>query len=79
MKINFRQKARESLLRAKSELNSQDIMRVYYAALELRMAIEALTYDRAQAYAAFTVYSPRTVSTGLCVANCYSGSYGWLV
>jgi len=52
MKINFRQKARESLLRAKSELNNQDIIRTYYAALELRMAIEAITYDRAQAYAA---------------------------
>ena len=52
MKINFRQNARESLLRAKNELDSQDAVRAYYAALELRMAIEAITYDRAQAYAA---------------------------
>lgn len=48
---NYRQKARESLLRAKNELSSNDNSRIYYAALELRMAIEAITYDRANAYA----------------------------
>jgi len=50
MKTNFRQLARESLFRAESEMGAGTEARLIYAALELRMAIEALTYDRAQAY-----------------------------
>ena len=48
--MNYRNDARESLTRAERELGSADNQRVRYAALELRMAMEALTYDRALAY-----------------------------
>jgi hypothetical protein len=47
---NFRQNAREAYLRAKEEFDSLNPNRIKYAALELRMAMEALTYDRMQAY-----------------------------
>lgn len=47
---DFRNSARQSLKRAESELNSDDPMHFRYAALELRYAMEALTYDRARAY-----------------------------
>lgn len=50
MKVNFRQRARDSLERAKTEIASNDSDRLKYAALELRMAIEAVTYERAQSY-----------------------------
>ncbi len=46
---DFREIARTSLERAKSELNSDDPTRFRYAALELRDAIEAITYDWASA------------------------------
>jgi hypothetical protein len=46
---NFRQMARASLARAKVELAAQDPGRLKYAALELREAMESLTYDRARA------------------------------
>src|SRR5262245_33582340 len=49
-KTNFRNIARVRLEQAKAELASQDEQRVTYAALDLRMAIEGLTYDRAQAF-----------------------------
>ena len=42
--------ARESLARAKAELASGEPIRVRYAALELRFAMEAVTYDRATAF-----------------------------
>jgi hypothetical protein len=42
--------AREALARAKAELASNDPLRLRYAALELREAMEALTYDRALAF-----------------------------
>lgn len=48
--MNLRQKARESVERARAELSSDDDARVPYAALELREAMEALTYERALAY-----------------------------
>ena len=51
MKHDYRNDAWEALDRAKHELESNDPGRLKYAALELRMAMEALTYDRAQAYA----------------------------
>ncbi|MBK9604912.1 MAG: hypothetical protein IPO58_00150 [Betaproteobacteria bacterium] len=47
---NFRQLARESLARTKAELAANDPHRLRYAALELRDAMEALTYDRALAF-----------------------------
>lgn len=50
MTVNFRQRARDALARAKSEIDSTDSERLKYAALELRMAIEAVTYERAQSY-----------------------------
>lgn len=48
--FDFRQMARESLERARSELASGDRRRLKYVALELRETMEALTYDRAQAF-----------------------------
>lgn len=50
MTPNFRQLARESVGRARAELNGDDKARLKFAALELRMAIEALTYERAHSY-----------------------------
>ena len=50
MKPNFRQRARDALQRAKNELTSGQDERVIYAALELRMVIECVTYERAQGY-----------------------------
>jgi hypothetical protein len=44
--------ARKALSRAKTELASNDLERVKYAALELRLAMEAVTYDRASAFKA---------------------------
>ena len=46
----FRTSAKESLSRAKVELAANAPHRLKFAALELRMAMEALTYDRVQAY-----------------------------
>jgi hypothetical protein len=48
---DFRQLARDSLARAKEELAANNPHRLRYAALELRDAAEALTYDRALAFA----------------------------
>src|SRR5690348_11354513 len=45
--LDFRRAASESLIRAKAELAANDSFRLRYAALELRDAMEALTYDRA--------------------------------
>jgi hypothetical protein len=50
MAVNFRQQARDALLRAKDELGSNVPERLKYAALELRMAMECLTYERASGY-----------------------------
>lgn len=50
MSVNFRQRARDALNRAKTEMASTDSERLKYATLELRMAIEAVTYERAQSY-----------------------------
>lgn len=50
MKYQFRQTAREALARANAELAGGEDHRVRYAALELRLAMEALAYDRAQLY-----------------------------
>lgn len=45
-----RSRARNALASAQSELASDEDQRLKYAALELRMAIESITYDRALAY-----------------------------
>lgn len=50
MTPSFRQMARESVDRARAELGSGDRTRLKFAALELRMAIESVTYERAQSY-----------------------------
>ncbi len=47
---DFRTLARNSLRRAKVEMATNDSERLRYAALELREAMEALTYDLAAAY-----------------------------
>ncbi len=52
MNVNFRNEARKALGRAKFELDTKQQDRLIYAALELRMAMEALAYDRAHAYKA---------------------------
>lgn len=52
MKPNFRHEARQALGRATAELCTSDEARLKYAALELRLAMEALTYDRAEAFSA---------------------------
>lgn len=51
MKVNYRACARGATDRAKALLAAGDDDQLRYAALELRFAMEALTYDRAQAYA----------------------------
>lgn len=47
---SYRHEARQQLKRAQEELASGDDQRIKYAALELREAMESLTYDRALAY-----------------------------
>jgi DNA-directed RNA polymerase subunit RPC12/RpoP len=51
MNNDFRQQARDALGRAEHELASNSSERLKYAALELRMAMECLTYERAKTYA----------------------------
>lgn len=48
--MTYRNDARKYLKRSEEQLGSGDDERLNYAALELRMAMEALTYDRALAY-----------------------------
>ena len=48
--MNYRNDARNCLKRAEEEFGSGDDDRLKYAALELRMVMEALTYDRGLAY-----------------------------
>ncbi len=50
MRTNYRTIARQALKRARAETASGDPERLAYAALELRNALEAVTYDRAQLY-----------------------------
>lgn len=50
MTHNYREEASASLERAKVLLQSECNYSLRYAALELRLSIEAITYDRAQAY-----------------------------
>ena len=48
--FDFRSEARKALSKARTEMGSGDDDRLKYAALELRFAMEALTYDRLHAY-----------------------------
>lgn len=63
--IDYRDRARRNLGRARAELNSNDDDRLPYAVLELRFAMEAITYDRAQAfkedlpYEEYSTWQPR--------------------
>lgn len=65
MSINFRQRARDALQRARTEMASGCDDRLIYAALELRMAIECVTYERAKSFEkelppqAYDVWQPR--------------------
>jgi hypothetical protein len=49
-RIDYRNRARRALERARAELGANDDERLPYATLELRFAMEAITYDRAQAF-----------------------------
>lgn len=48
--MDFRARAKDALNRAKEELGSNDNKRLRYAALELRLALEAITYGRLWLY-----------------------------
>jgi hypothetical protein len=48
--MHYRALARQALQKAKLELDSGDPDRLEYAALQLRKALEAVTYERAQLY-----------------------------
>ena len=48
--MNYRTDARNSLKRAENFLSNENDQNLKYAALELRMTMEALTYERALAY-----------------------------
>jgi hypothetical protein len=64
---DYRNRARRHLERARAELNSNDDERLPYVVLELRFAMEAITYDRAQAfkdelpYEEYGTWQPRKV------------------
>jgi DNA-directed RNA polymerase subunit RPC12/RpoP len=69
--VDYRHEARKYLKRGEHELTSGDDERLKYAALELRMAMEALTYDRAIAYmeefppSEYETWQPRKVMSVL--------------
>jgi hypothetical protein len=68
---NYRNDAKSALARAKAELATNDVQRLKYAALELRMVMENITYDRALAYkdefpeAEYNTWQPRKVMAEL--------------
>lgn len=65
--MDYRNDARKYLKQCEKELSTGDNERLKYAILELRMAMEALTYDRALAYkeefppAEYQTWQPRKV------------------
>lgn len=67
MKVDYRAYARQVLHQAQQELQADDDVRLRSAALQLRMAMEALTYDRMQVYAdeippkEYATWQPRRV------------------
>ncbi len=50
MKTDYRHLAKQAFARAKQELDTADNLRLCYAALEMRKALEALVYSRVEAY-----------------------------
>lgn len=70
-KPSYRSAARASLKRAEAELTSGEDDRLRYAALELRMAIESLAYERVLKYrdelpkSALDIWQPRQVMDAL--------------
>jgi hypothetical protein len=50
LREDFRSMAKEAVKRASVELDTKDDDRLRYACVDLRLALEALTYDRATAY-----------------------------
>jgi hypothetical protein len=48
--MNYRSLAKERVAEVSRQLALEDSTALKYAALELRMAMEAITYDRAQAF-----------------------------
>ncbi|UHH09644.1 hypothetical protein LU699_15480 [Luteimonas fraxinea] len=77
LKPQFRNRAHKALARARDQMASGNLR---YAALELRMAIEALTYDRALAYErelpaeARTKWQPRQVMDALLEIDPHAGT-----
>jgi len=69
--VDYRHEARKYLECAERELKTLDDARLKYAVLELRMAMEALTYDRAKGYkeefppSEYETWQPRKVMTVL--------------
>lgn len=67
MNIDYRSYARDALYQAHLELQNGDDARLRSAALQLRLAIEALTYDRMQSYAEeirpeeYAIWQPKRV------------------
>lgn len=64
--IDYRATAREALDRARRELATGDMIRVSYAALEIRNALEAVAYERALSYedrlpAQYKKWTPRAL------------------
>lgn len=65
--MNFRHQARQAIARAKSLLEAESVApeHLRYAALDVRMAMEALTYERAHSYrkelpeSAYETWQPR--------------------
>jgi transcription elongation factor Elf1 len=81
--IDFRNQARSAATRAREMLNAAtDLPSLRYAALEVRLAMEALTYDRAQAYRAelplseIGTWQPRRVLMTLIEINPRADSGG---
>ena len=48
--MQFRHEARQALARAKALLDQDDLQVLRYAALELRLTLEAIVYDRLPAF-----------------------------
>ena len=82
MDMNYRNEARLRRDAAKHELATGDDTRLRYAALELRMSMEALTYDRALAFKAefppneYETWQPKKVMFVLLEINREEGGGG---
>lgn len=73
--VNFRSRARDALARAKGHLASDAPDRARYAALDLRLALEAVAYETAQSYAdelpesAYETWQPPALVDALLEVN----------